>query len=112
MKRRNEASLPVEERRIHAKPKFEAWLPQKSRHSAVACLFRWIPNCVIASKTAMFLFELIGAGLNFLQAQNVRVLVPRLPQRIFAERGTQPVYVPCDDLHHDYFMVNFTQATP
>src|SRR5687768_13975143 len=112
MKCRNEAPLHIEEWRIHAKPKFKGGTPQKSNYSAVAWLFSWIPNYIIARKISMFFLELIGTGLNFLQAQNVGLLAPCPPQCIFAKCGTQAVYVPGDDLHHDYFMVNFTKATP
>jgi CheY-like chemotaxis protein len=37
--------------------------------------------------------------LNFLQAQDIRPLFPGPVQRLLAERGAQPIDIPCNDLH-------------
>ena len=80
----NEAPLHIEEWRIHAKPKFKRRAPQKSRHSAVTWLLSGIPDNVVARKIAVFFPELIGTGLNLLQAQNVGLPVPGPPERVLA----------------------------
>src|ERR1051325_766180 len=76
MQRGNDTAFYIEERGIHAEAQFQRGTFQKSRYATVAQFFSGIPNDIIARKTPLLLFELVGANLDLLQTQDIGLLLP------------------------------------